>query len=188
MNGDEGVTDVSEYPVPPFEFETNEGRTVEVREYDDERDALRRMYDEFDPADRAQGIPPVRDGALEAWLDTVLGNGDEEDGGESVNAVAWCDGEAVGHATLVTDENIDAYELAIFVLQSHQGEGVGSRLLCGTLALAYGRGVREVWLTVERWNHAAVRLYQKVGFEKTEQESFEIEMATRLVKRGQKDD
>jgi GNAT superfamily N-acetyltransferase len=180
MNGEKGVTDVSEYPVPPFGFETNEGKTVEVREYDGERDALRRMYEEFDPADRAQGIPPVRDGALEAWLGTVLHG--EDDGG-SVNAVAWCEGEAVGHATLVTDKDIDAYELAIFVLQSHQGEGVGSRLICGTLALAYERGVRDVWLTVERWNHAAVRLYRKVGFEKTSQESFEIEMATRLVSR-----
>lgn len=180
MNVEDGVTDVSEYPVPPFGFDTEDGRAVEVREYDGERDALRRMYDEFDPADRAQGIPPVRDDALEKWLDTIF---DGDGGGESVNAVAWCDGEAVGHATLVTDENIDAYELAIFVLQRHQGEGVGSRLIRGTLALAYERGVRDVWLTVEQWNHAAIRLYQKVGFEKTEKESFEIEMTTRLVSR-----
>ncbi len=182
MNVEEGVTDVSEFSEPPFEFDAKDGGTVEVREYDGERDALRRMYDEFDPADRAQGIPPVRDGALKEWLDTIL-DGDGDGGGESVNAVAWCDGEAVGHATLVTDEDIDAYELAIFVLQSHQGHGVGSRLVRGTLTLAYERGVRGVWLTVEQWNHAAIRLYQKVGFEKTEKESFEIEMETRLVGR-----
>jgi GNAT superfamily N-acetyltransferase len=174
MNGDSGVTDVSDFSVPPFEFETKEGNTVEVREYDGERDALRGMYEEFDPADRAQGIPPVRDDALESWLDTVLGG---------VNVVAWCEGDVAGHTTLVSDERLDAHELAIFVLQCHQGEGIGSRLMYGTLALAYERGVRDVWLTVERWNHAAVRLYKKVGFEVTSQESFEIEMATRLVSR-----
>lgn len=187
MNVEDGVTDVSEFPTPPFEFETSDGRCVEVREYDGERDALRRMYDEFDPADRAQGIPPVREDALETWLDTVLGGNesvdDEEDGSESVNAVAWCEGEAVGHATLVEDERLEAHELAIFVLQSHQKEGVGSRLLRGTLALAYERGVRDVWLTVERWNRAAIRLYKKVGFVGIGSESFEMEMETRLVRR-----
>ncbi len=185
MNGENGITDVSGFPEPPFEFETKEGRTVEVRVYKDEegeekeddekgdRAALRQMYDEFDSADRAQGIPPVREDALERWLDTVL---------EGINVVAWCDGDAVGHATLVEDERLDAHELAIFVLQSYQGEGVGSRLMYGTLAHAYELGVRDVWLTVERWNHAAIRLYRKTGFAVTMQESFEIEMATRLVK------
>jgi len=174
MNGDDGVTDIAGYPVPPFKFETEEGKTVEVREYEGERDSLRKMYDEFDPADRAQGVPPVREDALKRWLDTVV---------EGINVVAWCDEKAVGHATLVEEERMDAHELAIFVLQTHQGKGIGSRLMRGTLALAYERGVRDVWLTVERWNHAAVRLYKKVGFKKTSQESFEIEMATRLVNR-----
>lgn len=177
MNGDDGVTDITDFREPPFVFETRGDRTVEVREYDGERDALRCMYDEFDPADRAQGIPPVREDALERWLDTVL---------DGINVVAWCDGKAVGHATLVSDEKMDAHELAIFVLQSHQGEGIGSRLMRGTLAIAYERGVRDVWLTVERWNHTAVRLYKKMGFQKISEESFEIEMATRLIRRNQK--
>jgi ribosomal protein S18 acetylase RimI-like enzyme len=86
----------------------------------------------------------------------------------------------------VSDEKMDAHELAIFVLQSHQGEGIGSRLMRGTLAIAYERGVRDVWLTVERWNHTAVRLYKKMGFQKVSEESFEIEMATRLIRRNQK--
>jgi len=169
---DEGETDVSVFPTPPFEFKDGGGRTVEVREYDGDRDALVRMYEGFDPGDRAQGIPPVQGDALERWLDGIL-NG--------VNAVAWDSDDAVGHATLVEDDGMDAYELAIFVLQSHQGAGIGSRLIRGSLSLAYERGVRNVWLTVERWNRAAVRLYQGVGFEKTRREGFEIEMGTRLV-------
>ncbi len=171
MNG-EGITDVSEFPTPPHGFEDGDGRKVEIREYDDDREALVSMYEKFDADDRAQGIPPVREDALENWLDVIL---------DGVNAVAWDDDEAVGHATLVEDKDIGAHELAIFVVQSHQGAGIGSHLLRGTLALAYERGVRDVWLTVERWNRAAVRLYHGVGFEKTGRDGFEVEMATRLV-------
>jgi GNAT superfamily N-acetyltransferase len=173
MSGDgEGVTDVSGFPTLPFEFEDGEGRTIEVREGDDDRDALLRMYEEFDPGDRAQGIPPVRGDALESWLDGIL---------EGVNAVAWDGDDAVGHATLVEDDGVGAHELAIFVAQSHQCAGVGSRLIRGVLSLAYERGVRGVWLTVERWNRAAVKLYNGVGFERTRREGFEIEMGTELT-------
>jgi GNAT superfamily N-acetyltransferase len=172
MTGERGSTDISEFPAPPFEFEDGEGRTVEVRGYDADRDALLRMYDGFDPGDRAQGIPPVREDALRSWLDGTL---------EGVNAVAWDGGDVAGHATLVEDEGMDAYELAIFVAQSHQSAGIGSRLIRGVLSLAYDRGVRDVWLTVERWNRAAVRLYRGVGFERTRREGFETEMGTRLT-------
>jgi len=37
-----------------------------------------------------------------------------------------------------------------------------------------------VWLTVERWNRAAVALYEDVGFERSGTESFELEMSLRL--------
>ena len=37
-----------------------------------------------------------------------------------------------------------------------------------------------MWLTVERWNGAAVSLYRSLGFETTGAESFELEMALRL--------
>jgi ribosomal protein S18 acetylase RimI-like enzyme len=171
MNGD-GITDVSGFPRPPFEFEDREERVIGIREYNGEYDAVMRMYEEYDPGDRAQGIPPVRGDALKRWLDSIL---------EGVNAVAWDGDDAVGHATLVEDEGMDAHELAIFVAQSHQCAGVGSRLIRVVLSLAYERGVRDVWLSVERWNRAAVRLYNGVGFEKTRQEGFEIEMATRLT-------
>ncbi|CDK40799.1 GCN5-related N-acetyltransferase [Halorubrum sp. AJ67] len=37
-----------------------------------------------------------------------------------------------------------------------------------------------MWLTVERWNRAAVSLYKKIGFETSDAESFELEMGLRL--------
>jgi len=162
-----------EFETPPTTFTDAEGRDVTVRAADaDDVAALVEMYEAFDPADRAQGIPPVGTEAISEWLDGLIGRG-------SVDVVAEHDGSVVGHATLVPDHD-DGYELAIFVLADYQGAGIGTRLLECLLGHGRERGVEKVWLTVERWNGAAVSLYRSLGFETTGAESFELEMALRL--------
>ena len=157
---------------PPIRFTDAHDRDIQIDVYTDaDRTALAEMYVSFDPADRAQGIPPTERGAIDEWLDTIL------DG--SYNVVASHGEECVGHATLVPDGE-DAYELAIFVLDTHQQAGVGSRLLDGLLGHAEAEGAERVWLTVERWNSPAIALYRKVGFETCDTESFEMEMSLRL--------
>ncbi|RLM90368.1 GNAT family N-acetyltransferase [Halobellus sp. Atlit-38R] len=159
---------------PPITFEDRDGREIEIRAHDgsdEEYEALASMYDAFDPADRAQGIPPSEERRIREWLDNILC-------AECLNVVAW-DGEtAAGHATLVPDG--DAYELAIFVLQAYQEAGIGTHLMKGLLGYGAASGVEKVWLTVERWNKAAVGLYKKIGFEVSDSESFEMEMGIRL--------
>ncbi|WP_049985302.1 GNAT family N-acetyltransferase [Halobellus rufus] len=159
---------------PPVRFTDGAGREIEIRAYDGsdrEYEALASMYDEFDPADRAQGIPPSDERRIREWLDNILG-------GDCLNVIAW-DGEtAAGHATLVPDG--DASELAIFVLQAYQEAGIGTRLMKALLGYGAESGVEKVWLTVERWNQPAVGLYKKIGFEISDSESFEMEMAIRL--------
>ena len=172
-----------EFPTPPVSFTDGDGRDVEVRafeEADDEAaatavvDALVAMYDDFDPADRAQGVPPVGEDRVRDWLETLL----EQDG---FDVVAWHGDEVAGHATLVPDDDDDGtYELAIFVHQSFQGAGIGTRLIEALLGHAQANGAKLVWLSVERWNRPAVALYEKVGFETASAESFEMEMAIRL--------
>ena len=157
---------------PPLEFTDAHGRDIAIDVYtDDDRTALTEMYAAFDPADRAQGIPPTGREAIESWLDTIL------DG--SYNVIATHGDECVGHATLVPDGD-DAHELAIFVLDTHQQAGIGSRLLEGLLGHAGTGDAERVWLTVERWNRAAIALYRKFGFETADTESFELEMSLRL--------
>ncbi|MFC6786759.1 GNAT family N-acetyltransferase [Halobaculum halobium] len=183
MNGDRVYPDepAGPFEAPPVSFADREDRDIEVRPYppaaageagEDEFEALVEMYTEFDPADRAQGIPPSRESDVRSWLETILGD-------DGYNVVAW-DGDTVaGHATLVPDG--DAYELAIFVLQAYQGAGIGTNLMEALLGHGAANGVDKVWLTVERWNRAAVGLYKKIGFETSDAESFELEMTTRLV-------
>jgi GNAT superfamily N-acetyltransferase len=162
------------FEAPPIGFADGEGREIEIRPYDgsdDEREALVEMYEAFDPADRAQGIPPGKEARIREWLSNIL----DED---CLNVIAWDGDTAAGHATLVPDG--DAYELAIFVLQAYQRSGIGTRLMYALLGYGSAEGVEKVWLTVERWNHPAVNLYQSVGFETSDTESFELEMAIRV--------
>jgi len=162
-----------EFPRPSRTVTDREGREVELVSVDaSDHESVLEMYLSFDPADRAQGIPPAREEAIEDWLDTILGE-------NTLNVIAVHEGSVVGHATLVPDRHGE-YELAIFVLQAFQGAGIGTHLVETLLGLAQSRSVEHVWLTVERWNDPAVALYRKVGFETTEAESFEIEMSIRL--------
>ncbi|MUW14364.1 GNAT family N-acetyltransferase [Halorubrum sp. CBA1125] len=168
-----------EFPAPPTQFTDGEGRTVEVRRYEGTEEgyeALVDMYETFDPADRAQGIPPGGEARIREWLDEIL----EED---CFNVIAWHGDEVAGHATLVPDAG--AYELAIFVHQEYQRAGIGTQLIRGLLGLGQEAGVERVWLTVERWNRAAVSLYKKIGFETSDAESFELEMGLRLNPDGE---
>ncbi|MFC7193479.1 GNAT family N-acetyltransferase [Halosimplex aquaticum] len=161
------------FPEPPLSFTDGEDREIRIEDSGvDDFGALVEMYGEFDPADRAQGIPPVKEEAIREWLDTLLSE-------ESINVVAVHDGAPVGHAILVPDRE-EAFELAVFVLGDYQSAGIGTKLLQALLGHGQAEGVEHVWLTVERWNEPAIALYEKLGFETSNAESFELEMSIRL--------
>ncbi|MXR21291.1 GNAT family N-acetyltransferase [Halobacterium bonnevillei] len=168
-----------EFPRPPTEFTDREDREIEVRAWREHHDAdseafeaLVEMYVDFDPADRAQGVPPVGETRVRDWLENLL----EQDG---FDVLAWHGEDVVGHGTLVPDDET-TFELAIFVHQDYQGAGIGTELIEALLGYGQEHGAEYVWLTVERWNRPAVALYEKVGFETASAESFEMEMAIRL--------
>lgn len=161
------------FPKPPHTFTDDEGREITVRIADDDRDDLVEMYKEFDPQDRAQGIPPVGEESIRRWLERVFEP-------NCYNVVAWHHDGAVGHSMLVPDKE-DAYELAIFVLGTHQSAGIGTELLQTLLGYGKQQGIDRVWLTVERWNEPAIGLYEKTGFEIRNAQSFELEMAIRIA-------
>ena len=172
-----------DFEAPPVAFADKEGREIEIRAFDgdeDERDALVEMYDTFDPADRAQGIPPGGEDRIREWLDNILA-------GDCLNVIAWDGADAAGHATLVPDDT-DTFELAIFVHQEYQEAGIGTGLIRALLGHGQAHDVGTVWLTVERWNRAAVSLYKKIGFETSDAESFELEMTIRLHESDEDDE
>ncbi|WP_226004244.1 GNAT family N-acetyltransferase [Natrinema salinisoli] len=173
------------FPSPPTTVEDKEGRSIEIRAPEtftgETLDAVVEMYTEFDPTDRAQGIPPTGEERIRTWLETI--------GDDSVNVVARDGDDVIAHAMLVPDtDDLSAiehrsdieWELAIFVLQAYQRAGIGTTLLENLLGHASDIGIDHVWLTVERWNNPAIALYERVGFESTGTESFEQEMAILL--------
>lgn len=163
-------TSTGSFPPPPHDFEDARNRTLQVRTDGDAFESLVAMYEQFRPEDRAQGVPPFQEDSIRSWLESLM---------QGINVVAWHDERVVGHATLVPDEG-DAYELAIFVLGEYQGAGIGTQLIERLLGEAQRQGVEKVWLTVERWNQAAIALYEKVGFKRTQSDRLELEMSLRL--------
>jgi ribosomal protein S18 acetylase RimI-like enzyme len=159
------------FPVPPRTITDGDGREIRISVPEDGTDALVAMYEQFDPGDRAQGLPPVRPEAIREWLTSLLATGR--------NVIAWDDDRPVGHALVVPDE-YGEYELAIFVLDTHREAGIGTALIRTLLGHAATKGIEHVWLTVERWNEPALSLYRSVGFETVEAASFELEMTLRL--------
>ena len=163
------------FPCPPRTATDGENRSIEIETLSGPEDAavpgIVEMYSTFDPADRAQGIPPVRREDIEAWVEMVIDDG--------LDVIARHEDRVVGHATLVPENGVE-YELAIFVHDAYQQAGIGTMLLESLLGVASTRGIEYVWLTVERWNTPAISLYESVGFETTESGSFEVEMNLRL--------
>ncbi|GAB3683070.1 GNAT family N-acetyltransferase [Salinarchaeum chitinilyticum] len=156
------------FPGPPREVEDAEGREIVYEVADDaDPEPIVEMYVAFDPADRAQGIPPSQEERIRSWLGTLLEEGR--------NVLAWHDDAVVGHAVLMPDT--DGWELAIFVNQPYQGAGIGTELIQTLLGYGAEAGIDHVWLTVERWNRPAIALYKSVGFEPSDAESFEMEMS-----------
>ena len=164
---------VDGFPAPAREVTDSEGREITIHQLDGDVESLVEMYLDFDSEDRAQGIPPSREDDIREWLDAVTA-------GDCYNVVAYHEGNAVGHVMLVAD-TMGGYELAIFVLQAYQGAHIGTELVRTVLGLGQAEGIERVWLTVERWNKPAVRLYEKIGFEGSGTESFEMEMSLRLA-------
>ena len=160
------------YEPPPRTFTDEEGRVVEVTRFDGDVAPLVEMYRSFDPGDRAQGIPPTEASAIREWLDSVIGP-------DAVNVVAVHDDAVVGHAMLVPDRH-GASELAIFVIRAYQAAGIGTVLTEALLEAGRRAGIDRVWLTVERWNAPAIALYETVGFEASDPDGFEFEMAATL--------
>jgi ribosomal protein S18 acetylase RimI-like enzyme len=79
--------------------------------------------------------------------------------------VAIADGEPAGICKLAI-RGERGWIGGIGVAVPHRGKGIGEALMRGVLEEAAARGLREVWLEVLFPNEPAIRLYEKLGFER----------------------
>jgi len=90
------------------------------------------------------------------------------------------DGQLVGMATLRREQRVKsehkAFLFGMYVLPEHRRQGVGRALLEALISRAGEIGVRQVNLTVNSENRAAVLLYESCGFEQfgLERDAFRI--------------
>jgi ribosomal protein S18 acetylase RimI-like enzyme len=89
-------------------------------------------------------------------------------------------GQLVGMATLRREQRVrtdhKAFLFGMYILPGHRRQGVGRALLEAVISRAEGLGVRQVNLTVNNENSAAVLLYGSCGFERfgLERDAFRI--------------
>ena len=77
----------------------------------------------------------------------------------------WLDGDVPAAMAVVARRGNEARLAAFAVRPAYRGKGVGRRLMIPLLSSLRAQGVRRMWLEVLRQNHAAVALYQSLGFE-----------------------
>ena len=77
-------------------------------------------------------------------------------------------GEVVGFLGAVIQAEGEARILVFAVHPHHRGQGIGSSLLREFLIRCSGNGVRIVTLEVRESNRAAIRFYEKNGFQPVE--------------------
>ena len=83
--------------------------------------------------------------------------------------IAEQDGENVGSAMLVKDDEVTARIRLVLVEPSARGLGIGRRLVEECLAFARRAGYRKVTLWTNDILHAARRIYQRAGFRLVEE-------------------
>lgn len=84
---------------------------------------------------------------------------------------ALLDGAVVGTCALIKHRD-DLFELSkMAVADTHQGKGIGTQLLRHTIDWARSWSIRKLFVETNTVLERAVRLYQRVGFQKTAYDS-----------------
>jgi len=146
-----------------------DGAMVEIRRTTDaDADALRTIRLaalQADPTAFGRTYAEAIEYGPEVWIERAIGSD------ISATYMAWHDGEAVGMAAgIEMPERTDRAELvSMWTAPRARGLGVGQQLVERVVQWAQDRGTPEVRLWVTRGNDPALRLYQRCGFELTDE-------------------
>ena len=144
-----------------FETRTRRGDCVTVRPLDDgDEHTVQAVFDGLSPESRhgrfLRSVPGLSTG-MRAYLSAV-----DQDAHRA--AVAWIDGFPAGIVRLVAD-GTGAHELAVAVVDRHQGCGLGRLLVESALSHAAAGGIGEVRVHVGGTNRRSLALFRSLGFE-----------------------
>ncbi|MDY6950538.1 MAG: GNAT family N-acetyltransferase [Thermodesulfobacteriota bacterium] len=133
------------------------GRSVHVRAYEaSDFEALRKMYDDYDPKGLECGLPPPDDQVRLRWLNHMVS--------ELFNVLALYRGRVIGHAALAFSDSCLCPEYLVFIQKGFRDSGIGTVLSQTMKKVAEEAGCEKILLTVRTANRRAIRVFERVGF------------------------
>jgi ribosomal-protein-alanine N-acetyltransferase len=99
----------------------------------------------------------------EAWTDTMFWSELAESASRHY-LVAEADGDVIAYAGLCAYPPHESYVQTIAVAPTHQGHGLGTRLLTQLIDESARRGCKRLDLEVRADNEVAIALYERHGF------------------------
>jgi ribosomal protein S18 acetylase RimI-like enzyme len=74
-------------------------------------------------------------------------------------------GEAIGYFAIIHDRQSASMQLSkLYVKRSHRGRGLGRAMLAFVEGECAARGIRKLWLTVNKDNAGSIGFYRSAGF------------------------
>ncbi len=141
----------------PHPFKTKKGRDVTICLYSEEaREGLLAFYDQFEPKEGYQGLPPRLESNRRLWAENLV---------EGNLTLLVMDGaRVIAHAAAIAIPSSEMAELLVFVRPEFQNQGIGTELIKWVAKLAGERGFKRLWLTVLTSNPIAIYVFRKCGF------------------------
>lgn len=146
-----------DFPRLPTHMTDKQGRRIIVQAFRPEDfEALKNMYDSFEPKGTECGLPPHDPGMRRAWLGEVTR--------ELFNILAWNRGRVIGHCAIDLAHKDACAEYMIFLRQGFRDCSIGTFLCEVMKGIAGKAGCKKIVVTVRTANTRAVRVFQNVGF------------------------
>ncbi|OLE68881.1 hypothetical protein AUF78_13880 [archaeon 13_1_20CM_2_51_12] len=137
------------------------GSAVSLATYrPEDKEALVSMYASMSPEALKWGLPPYDRARIERWTTDLANN---------IDLIARLEQKIVGHLHLFKipfERRKGVGEVLIYLHQDFQNIGLGTMMMKKAIEIAKEKGFHRLGLTVVADNHAAIKVYEKVGFKK----------------------
>jgi RimJ/RimL family protein N-acetyltransferase len=123
-------------------------------------EALISMYAGLSQESLMWSMPPYNRQRIERWTSNLE---------SSIILIALDNGKIVGHLQISKGPSPrfrEMGDLFIYLHQGHQNVGLGAALMREGIRIAKEQRMHRVELTVVADNHRAIKLYEKVGFQR----------------------
>ena len=138
-----------------------DGRRVGIRLYrPSDKEGLISMYAGLSQEALRWSMPPYNSQRIERWISNME---------NTITLIAHDENGVVGHLQIsigTSPRFREMGDLFIYLHQEYQNVGLGAALMNQAITLARERRLHRVELTVVADNHRAIRLYEKVGFQR----------------------